>query len=644
MFWSRTGSYLDVLAFIGLVGLWWAGGYLLCAYLFCLKVKGRLLYGLSIGLALSITMTWPLGWILSFPTSVWTSALLVAIAGVFSAGVHLARPSLSQPFRLLAADLRDWPILLAFSGVLLLLASLSRGFTFVNENLHLPMISLVAAGESLPGYFSHSSIVYVFAAALVRIGGLFPWSAWELSSALMLALAVALFVLWVQQVSGQRGFSWLAGIILLLGGGARWLLLFLPISWLMKLSVQSGVVGLYDRLGSFLKIEGGPPYPVPAAFASELFPPLLLGLSSALLWVILPLLFILFRFDWKPAQGMVYGILLASLALVDALWFYSILAALMLVLFYRSTQKPEAGSLRSWVWVILPAAAGGAAVFLPAGFSFHSPAFYSAYSRVQPLASAGQIIVTLLEIGPVLILLAWALVASWRDLRRKRLAVQSIAPLIFLTGSLVAVSLSVWIGSEQAALTGNNTITNALLAGALAALPLAWGHVNARMAERDSGGRFGLTRISILSIYLISVFGGLVILASSLTALPMQSIAYFVEPEDALISREQWNHLPRGTKVLDSQPFRATTLFGRPDPEFFNRLHTSSGWEAQVQNPEPSKVGRAGYGYIYMNKSWWKMLSPEARQALNQPCVRRLEEMAGEQNEFRWLLDIRQCP
>jgi hypothetical protein len=150
-------------------------------------------------------------------------------------------------------------------------------------------------------------------------------------------------------------------------------------------------------------------------------------------------------------------------------------------------------------------------------------------------------------------------------------------------------------------------------------------------------------RALIASGVSIAVLGGLTLLTVELIAIPHPQFAYFVRGPDALISRRQWDRLEPDAYILDHIAYRAVTLFGRDAGAASDFLYTPlPGWQALVDNPDPVLIAQAGYSYFYVDKNWWDKLKPDQRLALQQPCVKKVDEVQVD-SDFRWLLDIRAC-
>jgi hypothetical protein len=122
----------------------------------------------------------------------------------------------------------------------------------------------------------------------MRLGGLFPWSAFDLAKGIGAALAIGLGVTWGKRATGK----WTAGLwmggVLLFASGARWLLLLLPTQIVAQAGKDLALLGsgaetastLARALGSAWVIEGGPPSALPFAFVNGIVQPLVLYLQT----------------------------------------------------------------------------------------------------------------------------------------------------------------------------------------------------------------------------------------------------------------------------------------------------------------------------------------------------------------------------
>ncbi len=324
MYWSRTGSFIDLLAWGVLMALTTAGGWLLVVSLFRLRAYERLLAGLTLGLLLFGLAADVLALALPLTPALWGAALLTAGAGALSA--WRART------RLPWGDFAQWPILAAFGLTLLVFIGVNRGLALFDDYANLPLTALLTDGYAPPPFYLNPDLVldyhyglHLLAAGLGRVGGFFPWSALDFYKALSISLALALGVLFYRRWMGKSARVWWLGLFTLFAGGSRWLFLLLPETWLRSLGehvtlIGSGMQtapGLYQALLGPWRVEGDGPFPFSFAFISGVSRPLSfsMGSSSAMPLAGLFLLMLLARRRWTWASGVVYGLGLASLAL-----------------------------------------------------------------------------------------------------------------------------------------------------------------------------------------------------------------------------------------------------------------------------------------------------------------------------------------
>ena len=658
---SRTGSILALILWLVQCLLWWAGGGLLVTHTFRLRARERLLTGLALGLLLFIVFADLLANLLPVAAALWGGALAVLAAGLLAAWRSPRRPLVSRE------DLRGWPHMLAFAALLALFIQINRGLALFDDYHNLPLVSLMAAGDVPPHFYLDPSQrlayhygLHIFAAGLVRLGGFYPWAAFDAAKAVSMALALGLAWLWLARVV-RPALARLAGVsLVLLGGGARWLLLLLPAKLVIRAGAGLQPLGttaamgadLSTMLGRFWNTQGGGPIPFPFAFINGIFPPLnfALGGGGALPQMTVVLLLLLARRRWRPSTGLVYGLALASLALTGehlfALLWAGFLAASLL------GRRPPV-RFAGWGWVLWPSLAfallGGGVItevarslvarlvgtasssFGFAGFSLRwPPALLSGHLGPLSLFSPGQILIALAEVGPVVLLAPWVTRHAWRRLRWGNPVYFGMAAAA-LAGFIAPIFIRYGVERDIARLAGS-----ALFIWMLLAIPLAWLALRRgrRAAQPLAGVGFAVTMLA-----------GTVLFAIQLVALPYPQSSYFVTSADVTMSRQYWDRLEPGARVLDSIPYRAVTLFGRsagaahfdiytPRPEFIQLL----------ARPDPAAVARSGYDYIYLDGKWLEALSDEQRRALQGPCVRQLaQEGVRSERSFRRIIDVSGC-
>ncbi len=175
----------------------------------------------------------------------WGAALLILGTGVLVAARQPAGRRWS-----LWRDLRAAPNLLAFIGLFVLFSLINFGLAILDDYANLPLVSMMSTGQVPPQFYLNPEIgldyhygLHLFAASLVRMGGLFPWTAFDLSKALTTALTLMLAWLWYRRYI-NRWWGVLLGVLLVLfGSGTRWVLLFLPPQTLLQMGKGLDLLG-----------------------------------------------------------------------------------------------------------------------------------------------------------------------------------------------------------------------------------------------------------------------------------------------------------------------------------------------------------------------------------------------------------------
>ncbi len=685
MYLSRTGSPLDLALWLLMSGLWSLGGWLISWHLFRARQHksggGEMLFGgLAVGWLLFILGSNLLAQVMPLEIACWGAAAAVLALGGWAAWRSPRRPHF--PLH----EILAWKQILAFLGLLLLFALINRGLAIFDENNNLPLVSLVAAGDIPPHYYLNPTQyldyhygLHLFAASLVRTGGLHAWSAFDLSRAFAIALSVLLGWLWLRRfISPDRhGQALLAGCLLFLfAGGARWLLLFLPEAALQSWSAHIDLWGSAQVTGADLsaalvsawKIEGGGPFPFPFAFVNGIFPPISLALtgSGAMPQLTIFLLLLLARRRWNPLAGLIYGLVLTSLALTAEHLFVMAWGGLALAVclgawLRRADPKSRRAAL-SWGWVLAPGAllapimggvltetlrrafsagpslaqnasqgeAGRGIGFGGAGLRW-PPAVVSAHLGELSIFDPVQALVGLLELGAVILLAPWVTRLSWRQMRQGKWGRAGLG-----FAALVSFILPPFITLVNRDRDISRLSGSALFIWLALGIPYLW------LAYRKGSPRL---RLALASAALIAMIGGLAVFPVQMIAAARTQMTYFVQPPDAQISRAYWNRLEVDAWVLDlSNPSRAATLFGRSAGEAFEDIYTPQPeYASLLKNPDALRAAQLGYAYIYVDRDAWQLLTPEQRQGLRIACVEQIAEQKTDLGDFRRLLDIQKC-
>ena len=676
MYWLRSSNPFALIPLVILFSLWWAGGWLIAAHIFKLRPRERLVSGLGIGLLLYIVLSNLLANLLPIAIASWCASLLILGTGFL---VVWRSPNKSWFSKI---DLNSWPQLLCLAGITVLFTLINRGLAIFDEFYNLPVISMMAAGDVPPHFFLNPGQpleyhygLLLLAANLVKFGNFFIWSAFDLSRGFIIALTLTLAWLWFARFTKRRLAIFLGVVLILFGMGARWLLLFLPLGWLSQLSSMVQLFGSGAASGSNLqealvhawKIEGGGPIPFPFAFVNGIFYPLnfAMGGSGSLSSMTLVLLILLGRKQWPLLAGLIFGVLLSSLALSAEYIFLPVWAGIFLAVLLGSWVRHDWHKLKSWLWILPPALIlallGGGVItnmFIGmianafsrdsgtgwlAGYASTStqgiglssfslrwpPAFFSAHLGALSLTQPLQLLAALAEMGLVIFLAPAVTIRTIHQLRRGNWVYAGIG-----LAALAAFILPIFIS-----FSGERDITRvtgaALFIWLLLGYPLAWQiSLKANLLQRTL----------ITAAYTITILGGVALFAVQIIAIAQPQLSYFIKSPDAAISSLFWDRLQSGAQIMDTVPYRAVTLFGRAGGKaYLDIFEPFPEYSALEEKRDPVAYANAGYSYFYMDKDTWQSFNPDQKKAFQQPCVKHLAEETSSDKDFRWLLDIRAC-
>jgi hypothetical protein len=670
--WFRSLDAVGLLVF-GLTCLaWGGGGWLAVRSWFTPRAGERLVSGLAAGFVTYLTLVNLLTPLSGLPVASALSAGLILAAGLGAA--WRLRPSRAE----LIADLRDWPQIVVMLALTLLFEMAQRGVSIFDEYLHLPMVSTMGTGIIPPRFYLNPELSFayhyglqIFAAVLENIPRFFPWSAWDLTRGLAIALTFNLGWLWVRRGTGRGVAGVLGSALFVLGGGARWLLLLLPgsvLAWVGQgVRLSNTGADTASNLGLALSrpwvLEGGGTMPFPFAYHNGVFVAdfFILGSTGSLPALTLLLLLLLAR--PYPSLRNLGGIatltlIIANLALSAEhvfafLWLGLALVGVWAVLHaWRQKQPFPREQVLAWGVILVLSAILGAVqggfvtetlrnTFLgligqrPAssnvyGFALRwPPAISSAHMGQLSPFDLRQLVALLAEMGPALLAAPLATWWAWRAARRG----DWMAGGLGLTALLMLLfTLLVEYGVDR---SSTRFAGSSLWLWLVLAFPMLWWAY-----QRGSG----LKRAWLGSLFFISLWGGLVIFAIQITSIPEPIPAYFVDSLDLSMSRKYWNQLESGAQVLDSNPERAVTVFGRISKARSAIYVFLPEWEKLMEEPTPQKVAAFGYSYVYMSPKWWNGFSPALRQTYQQPCVKLVDEVKNKDGaNFRRLYDIQSC-
>lgn len=669
MYWSRSSNLLEITQFLALTSCLAIGGWLVVTHAFRLRKNERLISGFATGLLLFIGVANLFANLLPVVTAFWAAALFVLFLGILAGWQSKRQPWLN------IQDLRAWPQLIVLLLLIVLFAYIQRGLSLFDEYLHIPLTSIMAAGDIPPHfylnpqvYFAYHYGIHILAASLVRLGTLFPWSALDLSKAVMIAFTLSLSWLFVKRLTRSNTAGLLGSFLISFGGGARWLLVLVPTSLLAWISAGVRMVNtgadtasnLMTALSSPWVIEGGGAVQFPFAFHNGMFVPVIfqLGSTGAMPHMTIILLLLLSpRRRFSSTGILVLSLLFATLALsaehlFALLWVGIVLAAVISLVVRRRRNVPvPRKTIIQWVVVltisaVLSVIQGGFITeslrsslqsllnrqvdsFNAYGFSLRwPPALLSGHLGSLSLFDIRHLIVLIAVLGPALLMIPIVIASIHKkragiDLLWIGLGISAVLSMIFPLIFQYDVDRSI----TRMPLTGMWTF---LLMG----FPLIWCQLKQSAL---------LPKVLAGFVYVLTVTAGAVIFIIQLSAIPHAQYTYFVETVDTYTSKDYWNKLPTDVQVFDSVPHRAVTLFGNSARAYNTIYEPMPEWEALVADPNPEFLANAGYDYIYIERAYWVSLSTEQKKSFQHPCIDVMLEEHQLDGDYRILMNISAC-
>lgn len=670
--WLREVNFLALTGTLLITTAWAAGGWMIVTGLFNLHPRARMIGGLAVGLLLFQEGVNLLTRFVGLSWACWITIIAILAAG---AGCLALSP---LGWKRLRESLGAWPQLAWLAGLTYLFFLLGRGTSLFDDYEHLPMISVMAAGDIPPHfylnpaqYFAYHYGLQIWAASLVRLAGFFIWIAWDFVKAFAIGLSLLLGWLWIRQVTRSLTAANLGAFLFVFAGGARWLLLLLPVSVLAW--IQQGVTltntgmasgaNLIQALTSPWVAEGTGKMPFPFAFHSGFFLPVefYLGATGAIPFATVLLLLLLgVPRQRNTAAAIVLGLIMANLALNAEhlmVFLFAMIAVIMLIYLvtcWRRRTPIGQGMVINWLVIL---GVGGVLSLVQGGFITEalrgflagagtqlvkSSNVYNFSMRWPPLLASGhlgelspfnprQIVPLLAELGPAILFIPLVTHWSWRSARRGSW-LQAGFGFAALASMLFALFFQYGLDRSSTRLPGT-----ALWLWVVLAFPLVWW-----LSHKSSKWMQGALMLCFGAL----VLEGVVTFAIQMTTAVQPQTTYFIDNVDVAFSRVFWNKLEPTAQVLDHIQYRAVTVFGRPATANQSIFETLPAWDALIKTPDPAKVAQAGYTYIYMDDPWWRSLSSQTQKLFDQPCVKVTSEKqdpASPRQDYRILWDVRGC-
>ena len=663
----------EELAVYGLIGdlffliwvmCWIIGGWWLSRAAFKLQPEEEGIVGLVVGLTAEIGLANFIGRVLSFPWTIWLSALVVFFAGM---GFALRQGGLKGlKIKIIPGQ---W---LAFIAITYIFFLVSRGLALYDDYAHLPTLSIMATGEIPPVFALNPDIplryhyfVLLFGAQIMRLTSGLPWTAWDIARSFTVAPAVLLGGLWAFRVTKNRFAELLGSAGVLFISGTRWLFLLLPDTILTWLSSEVKLIGAGAASGSTLvaslpnpwPVDGQGSFPFPYAFENGIFQTGAEVVHNVIGLMLTAVLFtlLLTATRWRNVGGVFISIILiSSIGLLTEIELMLMAIAMLLIvlawIIHTHSFKLPMG-LRRWlaVWVIsgfIIAVQGGAWTdtllailarlqgrtapisYQVTGLRLASPSIVSNHLGVLSLLDIKSIVVALIEIGPILLVLPLIAIWGWKAARSERWFEATIFNAAILSLAMVFVHFS---GS----LRNSSRLYFFVPVCVLMTVSSLW--VWASHRKRFIRGATGF-------LGGIVMFGGLIMLGVQFPNIKNHQFSFFITRNDVVMTENYWNKLEPDALVFDPFPNRATTILGRHTKTGLTWYENVPEFEDWVKLPDVYRLRKAGFSYAYFDQDYWNQLTTDKQKAFEQPCVVLIQKVFKPRRaDWRKLYDIRAC-
>jgi len=668
MYWFRDDQVIGMI----LLGLQFIllslGGWITVTYAFRLRSNERVPVGIGLGIILFVFFANIYGRWIAPEWAFWTSIVSVFVVGGCSW-------ILNRKQMLDYRDLRVWPQLLCIGIGIVIFILIGRGLAIFDDRKNLSLISIMAAGDIPPHFYMNSEFLFSYhygfqllGASMMRIGGLFPWSAFDISKGIIAGLAILLGFIWARRSGGGIAGGIVFSFLLLFMSGTRWLLLLLPASLVQRASQYLSMWGsgastaptVFQGLNSIWAIAGGPPTPIPFAFVNGILQPFILSLQagprSFALLIFFTMLLVVRRRRNFLSMGVV-AMLMAAWALAAEAEFalfvlgVGFLCAILVLSRSRMFKLTDLRALFGMTFAagLVSLVQGGTITEIgrglleqlhrggeigtlgpDVGFGFRiPPAIVSSHLGEMRILNVGELAVALFEIGPLLLLFPVALYLTWRYLRRGNQFMGAFGISAFF-GFILPIFFTYSVDRD---------VTRMTQYAVVGWLIISWQAIVAAWKRGGVAYRYGLAGLGF-----VSVIGGLVVVGPLLTSLHTSVFADGIELLDAKMLQSNWDMLTTGADVLDSDPWRAVVVTGRLTRSSSSSNSILPAWEELLGMPDVDRVLSEGYEYVYVDNYFWNSMTEDERTSYSQPCVKLVDEELDKVGiDMRRLFDLTSC-
>lgn len=662
MYWLREGSYLGILLWGACALLWTVGGMGLVTAIFELRKDESLILGFGTGLVLYLWLANIAGHFLS-PD--WAFSLPAAV--IFLLGFLVRKRKADIPLHPLITQAMVFCLLTGFFTLI------GRGLAIFDERKNLSIISLMANGDIPPHNPLNPLTTYQYhygsqllGASLVKIGGFFPWSAFDISKGICWALTILLIYLLIRRFTDKKWTAVLLTAVYPLLTGTRYLLMLLPQNFLAGLDGKIALLGSSQDIGlPFSKaiftdwiIGGGPPNPYPYGFVNGIFRPLLMAHSgtSTFAFAVVLMIWLLISSDMKKSSFWIFALLFAQLALIWETTYGLLMLAIGITFVWNFLIKHSKDN--TWFKTLFKAALISIPIVLLQGGTFteiaHSmigdisatatgtsgamftlnwpPVIFSSHLGGLSIFDPALLLVGLCEMGPVVFFILP--IRKW--LANKPSRQNSSNSLVFIA-ALIGILIPIFFtySSSPRDITRFSDFGLSIMTIFLLLFLLNnWSTMH--IPERV----FTLASIILMSI------SGLVVGVIQLSAIRSPVLTEGVDGWDARISKTIWGTLDEEGWIFDpsSYNWRAEVLSGKGSL-LESAAFTNADWKELRMNPSIDGFLAYDLTYIYIDEDWWNDLDETARAELSQECVQEVAQVEDAENGIlRTLLYIGNCP
>ncbi|MGV8026725.1 MAG: hypothetical protein AB2L18_09230 [Anaerolineaceae bacterium] len=671
MYWLRDSSYLGIFVWGICALLWSIGGTWLVTTIFDLQKHEFPILGFGTGLVFYLWFTNILGHFLSAELAFFLPALFVFLLGFLTKRF--------SPQKKINSSLRT----ILFQAFIFLLLTgfftlIGRGLAIFDERKNLSLISLMANGDIPPHNPLNPLTLYQYhygsqllGASLVKMGGFFPWSAFDISKGIYWALTILLIYVLIRRFTSKNWAALLLTGIYPFLTGTRYLLMFLPNHFLANLDSKITLLGSSQDMGlPFSKalfadwvIGGGPPSAYPYGFINGILKPLIMAHSGtetlALATVIM--IWLLVSVKSKPAAKWTLGILFAFLALT---WetTYGLLAAAIACIFIIQLIKRMKMKDSSLQTLVIAGIISIPIVLLQGGtisemlksslsglftstttinaeiteggiFAFNwPPVIFSGHLGGLSIFDPAQILVGLCELGPAIFFIPWI----WAWIRKSTETSKKTILTILFFSAVLGLLIPTFFTYQSSA--RDITRFSGYGLAVLIILFLLF------IIENWKTQKIFTHCIEIISIGIMAA-GGIVLGTVQLSAINKPVLAEGIDGWDARISSEVWGKLAGEGWIFDSasQNWRAAILSGKATL-LSSDTFTEEDWDSLRENPRITEFHDHGFEYIYIDEDWWNALEQADREELSQSCIQEVARVENPENGIlRKLIQITDC-